>query len=127
MGRRDPHRQSARLSEPSGTYDSKIAKTVARSGETESLVTGRMTINGYGVAVAVADFGFLGASMGSVFGEKLARAAERALERTAAAADRQCLRRRADARGDLLPDADGENDRRAAPVWARPACRTSRC
>ena len=31
--------------------------------------------------VAVCDFGFLGASMGSVFGEKIARAAELALDR----------------------------------------------
>jgi acetyl-CoA carboxylase carboxyl transferase subunit beta len=68
------------FSEPSGSYESKIAKTVARSGEAESLITGRMTISGYGVAVAICDFGFLGASMGSVFGEKLARVAEHALE-----------------------------------------------
>ena len=69
------------FAEPSGSYDMKIAKTMARSGEQESLVTGRMTISGYGVAITVADFGFMGASMGSVFGEKLARAAERAVER----------------------------------------------
>ena len=68
------------FAETSGTYESKIAKTVARSGEQESLITGRMTITGHPAAVAVADFGFLGASMGSVFGEKLTRVAERALE-----------------------------------------------
>jgi acetyl-CoA carboxylase carboxyl transferase subunit beta len=68
------------FSEPSGSYDSKIARTMARSGEQESLITGRMTVSGYGVAITVADFSFLGASMGSVFGEKLARAAERALD-----------------------------------------------
>jgi acetyl-CoA carboxylase carboxyl transferase subunit beta len=68
------------FAEPSGSYDAKIAKTVARSGEAESLITGRMTISGYGVAAAICDFGFLGASMGSVFGEKLARVAERALD-----------------------------------------------
>lgn len=66
------------FAEPSSTYEAKIAKTVSRSGENESLVTGQMSINGYAVAVAVCDFGFLGASMGSVFGEKLARVAERA-------------------------------------------------
>jgi acetyl-CoA carboxylase carboxyl transferase subunit beta len=68
------------FAEPSGSYDTKIAKTVARCGETESLITGRMSIRGYGVAVAICDFSFLGASMGSVFGEKLARVAEHALE-----------------------------------------------
>ncbi len=68
------------FAEPSGSYDSKIAKTIARTGEQEALVTGRMTISGYAVAVAICDFSFLGASMGSVFGEKLARVAERARE-----------------------------------------------
>jgi acetyl-CoA carboxylase carboxyl transferase subunit beta len=67
------------FAEPSGTYDSKIAKTISRSGENESLVTGRLAINGYSTAIAVCDFGFLGASMGSVFGEKLSRLAERAI------------------------------------------------
>lgn len=68
------------FAEPSGSYETKIAKTTSRTGEAESLVTGRLTISGYAVAVAVCDFSFLGASMGSVFGEKLARAAERAAE-----------------------------------------------
>ena len=105
------------FAEPSGTYESKIAKTVKRSGETESLVSGRLAIDGQPVAVAVADFSFLGASMGSVFGEKLARAAERALaEDRLPLADDQCLRRRPHARGALLADADGQDDRRAAPA-----------
>mgnify|MGYP001189986991 CR=1 FL=1 len=68
------------FSEPSGTYESKIAKTVKRSGETESLVTGKLMISGRPTVITIADFSFLGASMGSVFGEKLARAAERALD-----------------------------------------------
>src|SRR4051812_18441932 len=51
------------FAEPSGTYESKIAKTVARSGETESLVTGKLTIGGQPTAVSIADFSFLGASM----------------------------------------------------------------
>ena len=41
------------------------------------------------------------------------------LEARHPAADRQRLRRRADARGDLLPDADGEDDRRARPAGRR--------
>jgi acetyl-CoA carboxylase carboxyl transferase subunit beta len=66
--------------EASGTYEAKIAKTRSRTGETESLVTGRMTIAGQPTAITIADFSFLGASMGSVFGEKLSRAVEHALE-----------------------------------------------
>jgi acetyl-CoA carboxylase carboxyl transferase subunit beta len=60
-----------------GPYDRKLQTTQEKSGETEALVTGRARIDGRPLALAVCDFDFLGASMGSVFGEKLARAAER--------------------------------------------------
>jgi acetyl-CoA carboxylase carboxyl transferase subunit beta len=62
----------------SGPYDRKLAQTQEKSGETEALITGQATISGSPVALAVSDFEFLGASMGSVFGEKLVRAIERA-------------------------------------------------
>jgi acetyl-CoA carboxylase carboxyl transferase subunit beta len=61
----------------SGPYSRKLRSTQKKSGEAESLITGGATIDGRAIAFAVADFDFLGASMGSVFGEKLARAAER--------------------------------------------------
>jgi acetyl-CoA carboxylase carboxyl transferase subunit beta len=63
-----------------GPYDTKLAATQAKSDEREALVTGRATIGGYPVRIAVSDFEFLGASMGSVFGEKLVRTVERCLE-----------------------------------------------
>lgn len=65
----------------SGSYADKLARTAGRADEPEALVTGAATIHGHPVALAVADFDFLGASMGSVFGEKLVRAIERADER----------------------------------------------
>ena len=61
----------------SGPYDRKLERTQTKSGESEALVTGRATLGGFPVALAVADFDFLGASMGSVYGEKLVRAVER--------------------------------------------------
>jgi acetyl-CoA carboxylase carboxyl transferase subunit beta len=64
----------------SGPYDRKLRSTQEKSGEAEALVSGRATIDGRPVVLAVCDFEFLGASMGSVFGEKLARAAERCCE-----------------------------------------------
>ncbi len=70
----DPLRFVA-LNEP---YLRKVAEAQERSGEREALVTGAATILGVRVGLAVAEFSFLGASMGSVFGEKFARAAERA-------------------------------------------------
>ena len=65
----------------SGSYVDKLVKTRGKSGVDEALVTGVAAIEGRPVVVAVADFDFLGASMGSVFGEKLVRAAERCLDR----------------------------------------------
>ena len=66
--------------DPSGPYAAKIEKARQKTGETESLITGIGTIEGRPIAVAVADFGFMGASMGSVFGEKLTRAVERSVQ-----------------------------------------------
>ena len=60
-----------------GPYDQKIEQTRRKSGEAEALVTGRATVEGRPLALTVTDFPFLGASMGSVFGEKLVRAVER--------------------------------------------------
>lgn len=63
-----------------GPYNEKIVKTQKKTGETESLITGAARINGRPVALVVAEFNFLGASMGSVWGEKMVRAVERAVE-----------------------------------------------
>jgi acetyl-CoA carboxylase carboxyl transferase subunit beta len=65
----------------SGPYDQKIARTQRKTGENEALITGEGTIEGRRFILVVADFDFLGATMGSVWGEKLARAVERAIER----------------------------------------------
>jgi acetyl-CoA carboxylase carboxyl transferase subunit beta len=66
--------------DPSGSYAAKVEKTREKTGESESLITGIGTIEGRPIAVAVADFGFMGASMGSVFGEKLTRAVEQSAQ-----------------------------------------------
>lgn len=66
--------------DPQGSYAAKLEKTQKKTGETDSLITGRATIEGRPVALVVAEFAFMGASMGSVWGEKMARAVERAVE-----------------------------------------------
>ncbi|MCA9833856.1 MAG: acetyl-CoA carboxylase carboxyltransferase subunit beta [Thermomicrobiales bacterium] len=66
--------------EPGGSYKDKLVKTQKKAAENESLITGKGTINGRPIALVVAEFKFLGASMGSVFGEKLVRAVERAVD-----------------------------------------------
>jgi acetyl-CoA carboxylase carboxyl transferase subunit beta len=66
-----------------GSYDQKLEQTQNKSGEPEALVVGTATIGGVPATLAVSDFEFLGASMGSVFGEKLVRAVESAADRKA--------------------------------------------
>jgi acetyl-CoA carboxylase carboxyl transferase subunit beta len=65
--------------DPKGSYADKLTQTQAKTGETDSLITGLAAIEGRPVVMVVTDFDFMGASMGSVWGEKLARAVERAI------------------------------------------------
>jgi acetyl-CoA carboxylase carboxyl transferase subunit beta len=60
-------------------YDQKIRSAQQKTGRYEGIVTGRGEIEGYPVIFGVLDFAFMGGSMGSVVGEKVTRAAERAL------------------------------------------------
>lgn len=59
-------------------YTEKLAETQQKTGLTEAAISGRATIEGIPVVMVVLDFAFLGASMGTVVGEKVCRAAERA-------------------------------------------------
>jgi acetyl-CoA carboxylase carboxyl transferase subunit beta len=59
-----------------GSYEQKLEQIQSKSGEPEALVVGAATIDGLPATLAVSDFEFLGASMGSVYGEKLVRAVE---------------------------------------------------
>ena len=63
----------------SDRYDAKLDASRKKTAESEAMITGRGAINGEPVVIAIADFTFMGATMGSVYGEKLARAAERAI------------------------------------------------
>ncbi len=63
------------------SYRGKIASAQRKTGLAEAVVSGAGRIKDQALAVVVVDFGFRGGSMGSVYGEKLARAAERAVER----------------------------------------------
>jgi acetyl-CoA carboxylase carboxyl transferase subunit beta len=63
-------------------YPERIAAAEAK-GKSEAVITGKGKLDDVEVVVAVMDFGFIGGSMGSVVGEKIARAARVALaERT---------------------------------------------
>lgn len=58
-------------------YRPKYEAAVAKTGLQDSVVCGRARLQGMPVSVAVADFHFMGGSMGSVAGEKVTRALER--------------------------------------------------
>jgi len=60
-------------------YLSSLEKAREQSGLPEAVVTGRARIDGRPVVIGAMDFRFVGASMGSVVGEKVARAFEAAL------------------------------------------------
>lgn len=60
-------------------YPQRILQSQAKSGEKDAAICGTAKIDENAVELAVMDFDFMGGSMGSVVGEKLTRAAERAL------------------------------------------------
>jgi len=61
-------------------YVDRLKEAKKKTGRKEAVITGRGKIQGVEVALAVLDFEFQGGSMGSVVGEKIAVAAEVALE-----------------------------------------------
>ena len=75
-----------RSADPLGFTDLKpseqrLEAAVRKVGRNEAVVTGDGEVDGIPVCVAVMDFRFIGGSMGSVVGEKIARIGRRALER----------------------------------------------
>lgn len=62
-------------------YSDKLNETTKKSGISEAVVYGSARIDELPVMLVVCDFRFFGGSMGSVYGEKLVRAAERAVEK----------------------------------------------
>lgn len=61
-------------------YPEKTRAAQEKTGLKEAVITGRCRIKGIPVILGVMEFGFIGGSMGSVVGEKITRAAERAIE-----------------------------------------------
>lgn len=62
-------------------YPERIKESQKRSGLNEAVISGEALVNGHPVVLAIMDFSFMGGSMGSVVGEKIAMAAEAALEK----------------------------------------------
>ncbi len=62
-------------------YVERVTQARERTGLKEAVLAGRGRIRGHEFVIAVVDFGFLGGSMGSVAGEKIALAFEQAIDR----------------------------------------------
>jgi acetyl-CoA carboxylase carboxyl transferase subunit beta len=65
----------------SKAYPDRLAAAEKKSAHGDAIATVDGRLDGIPVSLAVMDFGFIGGSMGSVVGEKIARSARRSLER----------------------------------------------
>ena len=63
------------------SYKQRVEEATAKTGKTSSVVSGEMQMNGVSAQVVIFDFAFMGGSLGSVEGEKIVRAVERAIEK----------------------------------------------
>jgi acetyl-CoA carboxylase carboxyl transferase subunit beta len=61
-------------------YKSRIEDTIKKTGLKDAMRCANGTVEGENFVVAAMDFGFIGGSMGSVVGEKIARAVDKAIE-----------------------------------------------
>lgn len=66
-------------------YKEKLETAISKTDATDSMISGRAKLDGNPVSLAIADFSFMGGSMGSVAGEKVTRTLERAAEEGAPA------------------------------------------
>jgi acetyl-CoA carboxylase carboxyl transferase subunit beta len=66
------------------TYKDRLKKYHESTGLLDAVISGYGILDGYKVAIAVMDFGFLAATMGSVVGEKITRLIERAINENGA-------------------------------------------
>jgi acetyl-CoA carboxylase carboxyl transferase subunit beta len=62
------------------SYADKVAETQQKTGLEEAMLTGMGRVQELPARLSISDFSFFGASMGSVMGEKITRAAERSAE-----------------------------------------------
>jgi acetyl-CoA carboxylase carboxyl transferase subunit beta len=62
-------------------YPARLKKALTTAGDSDAILTTTGTMDGMPVNLGVMDFAFMGGSMGSVVGEKIARLGQRSLER----------------------------------------------
>ncbi|HEU4630820.1 MAG TPA: acetyl-CoA carboxylase, carboxyltransferase subunit beta [Gemmatimonadaceae bacterium] len=62
-------------------YPQRLKRAMTNAGESDAILTATGTLAGLPLNLGVMDFAFMGGSMGSVVGEKIARLGQRSLER----------------------------------------------
>lgn len=62
-------------------YPARLKRAIANAGDQDAILTVTGTLGGLPVNLGVMDFSFMGGSMGSVVGEKIARLGQRSLEK----------------------------------------------
>jgi len=62
-------------------YPQRLKKATVNAGDADALIAATGTLDSLPVNIGVMDFAFMGGSMGSVVGEKIARLGQRSLER----------------------------------------------
>jgi len=62
-------------------YKEKLKSSRKKTGLKDAIISGEARIGGQPVQIVIMDFNFMGGSMGSVVGEKIVRAVERAIEK----------------------------------------------
>jgi acetyl-CoA carboxylase carboxyl transferase subunit beta len=62
------------------SYKQRVEEATKKTGKTSSVVSGSITMNGVKAQIVIFDFAFMGGSLGSVEGEKIVRAVNRAIE-----------------------------------------------
>ncbi len=64
-------------------YAERLERAEQKSGRSEAVVTGGATLTGIPIGLGVMEFAYMGGSMGSVVGERIARLASRSLDEQA--------------------------------------------
>ncbi len=62
-------------------YPGRLKKALTNAGDTDAILTVTGLLEGMPVGIGIMDFSFMGGSMGSVVGEKIARLGQRSLEK----------------------------------------------
>ncbi|MCD6433802.1 MAG: acetyl-CoA carboxylase carboxyltransferase subunit beta [Sulfurimonas sp.] len=62
------------------SYKQRLEEATKKTGKTSSVVSGSIEMNGVSAQIVIFDFAFMGGSLGSVEGEKIVRAVNRAIE-----------------------------------------------